>query len=75
MRAGERERGREGGEREGGGREGGRERGTAGEREGMGIMWPASKSHFHLLFIFIKIKFYSLSFLCDVCNEVHEHMQ
>ena len=39
------------------------------------IMWPASQSHFHLLFIFIEIKFYSLSFLCDVCNEVYEHMQ
>ena len=34
----------------------------------MGIMWPASQSHFHLLFIFIEINFYSFSFLCDVCN-------
>ena len=41
----------------------------------MGIMWPASQSHFHLLFIFIEMNFYLLSFLCDVCNEVHEHMQ
>ena len=41
----------------------------------MDIMWPASQSHVHLLFIFIEINFYSLSFLCDVCNEVHEHMQ
>ena len=29
----------------------------------------------HLSFIFIEMKFYSLSFLCDVCNEVHEYMQ
>ena len=36
----------------------------------MGIMWPASQSHFHLLFIFIEMNFYSSSFLCDVCNEV-----
>ena len=35
-------------------------------------MYP---SHFHLLFIFIEMKFYSFSFLCDVCNKVHEHMQ
>ena len=41
----------------------------------MGIMWPESQSHFHLLFIFIEMKFYSLLFLCDVYNEVHEHMQ
>ena len=41
----------------------------------MGIMWPASQSHFHLLFIFIEMKFFSLSFLCDVCNEAHEPMQ
>ena len=41
----------------------------------MGIMWPESQSHFHLLFIFIEMNFYSLSFLCDVCNEVHEYMQ
>ena len=41
----------------------------------IGILWPASQSYFHLLFIFIKVDFYSLSFLCDVCNEVHEHMQ
>ena len=39
------------------------------------IMWLASQSDIHLLFIFIEMKFYSLSFLCDVCNEVHEHMQ
>ena len=41
----------------------------------IGIMWPSSQSHFHLLFIFIEMNFYSLSFLCDVCNEVHEYMQ
>ena len=29
----------------------------------MDIMWPASQSHVHLLFIFIEINFYSLSFL------------
>ena len=42
--------------------------------EVMGIIWPASQSHFHLLFIFIEMNFYSLSFLCDICTEVHEHM-
>ena len=41
----------------------------------MDIMWPESQSDFHLSFIFIEMNFYSLSFLCDVCNEVHEHMQ
>ena len=41
----------------------------------MDIMWPASQSHFHLLFIFIEMKFYSLSFLCDCCNEVYQHIQ
>ena len=41
----------------------------------MDIMWPTSQSHFHLLFIFIEMKFYLLSFLCDVCNQVHEHIQ
>ena len=41
----------------------------------MDIMWRASQSHVHLLFIFIEMNFYSLSFLSDVCNEVHEHMQ
>ena len=41
----------------------------------MDIMWPASQSHFYLSFIFIEMNFYSLSFLCDVCNEVHEQMQ
>ena len=40
----------------------------------MGIMWHASQSHFHLSFIFIEINFYSLSLLCEVYNEVHEHM-
>ena len=39
----------------------------------MDVMWHASQLHFHLLFIFIGINFYSLSFLCDVYNEVHEH--
>ena len=41
----------------------------------MDTMCPASQSYFHLLFIFIEMNFYSLSFLCDVCSEVHEHMQ
>ena len=41
----------------------------------MEIMSCASQSHFHLLFIFIEINFYLLSFLCDVWIEVHEHMQ
>ena len=41
----------------------------------MDIMWPPSQSHFHLLFIFIEMNFYLLSFLCDVGNEVHEQMQ
>ena len=55
-----------------------RERESESERETtkvMDFMWPTSQSHFHLLFIFIEINFYSLSFLCDVCNKVHEHMQ
>ena len=38
------------------------------------VMWPASQSQLHTSFIFIEINFYSLSFLCDVCNKVHEHM-
>ena len=25
-------------------------------------------------FMFIEMKIYLLSFLCDVCNEVHEHI-
>ena len=25
--------------------------------------------------IFIELSFYLFSFLCDVCNEIHEHMQ
>ena len=41
----------------------------------MDIMWPSSQSHFHLSFIFIEMNFHSLSFLSDVCNEVHEHME
>ena len=41
----------------------------------MDIMWPTSPSHFHLLFIFIEMNFYLLSFLCDVYNEFHKHMQ
>ena len=40
----------------------------------MDIMWPASQSHFHLLLKFVEMNFDSLSFLCDVYNEVHEHM-
>ena len=40
----------------------------------MDIMWLASQSHFLLSFIFIEMNFYLLSFVCDVCNEVHEHM-
>ena len=40
----------------------------------MDIMWPANQSHFHLSFIFIKMKFYSLLFSCTICNEGHEHM-
>ena len=40
----------------------------------MDIMWPTSESHFHLSFIFIEMNFYSLSFLCNVCNEVYEHI-
>ena len=30
----------------------------------IGIMWPTSQSHYHLLFIFIEMNFYSMSFLC-----------
>ena len=38
------------------------------------IMWPTSQSQFCLSFIFIVTKFYSMSFLCDVCNEVYGHI-
>ena len=41
----------------------------------MDSMLRASQSHFHLSFIFIKMNFQSLSLLCDVFNEVHEHIQ
>ena len=41
----------------------------------MDLIWSSSQLHFHLSCIFIEMKFYSLSFLCDVCNEVHEHLQ
>ena len=40
----------------------------------MEIMWPARQSNFHLSFIFMEMNIYPLSFLCDVCNEVQEHM-
>ena len=40
----------------------------------MDIMWAASQSDFHLSFIFIEMNFYSLSFSCDVCNEVHDQV-
>ena len=40
----------------------------------MDIMWPISQSHFHVSCL-CSLKFiYLLSFMCDVCNEVHEHM-
>ena len=35
------------------------------------IMWPISQSHFHVSFLCSLNYIYSLSFLCDVCNEVH----
>ena len=41
----------------------------------MNIMWLASQSYFHLSFIYIKMNFYSFSFMCDVCNEVYEYIQ
>ena len=41
----------------------------------MYIVQPTSQSNFYLLFILIEMNFYQLSFLCDVYNEVHEHMQ
>ena len=41
----------------------------------MDIMWLENQSHVHILFIFIEINFYPLSFLCNVYNEVHEHME
>ena len=41
----------------------------------MDVMWPTSQSHFDLLSIFIEINFYSFLFLCDIYNEVHEHVQ
>ena len=28
-----------------------------------------------ILFMFIEMKFISFSLLCDVCNEVHKHVQ
>ena len=34
----------------------------------------SSQSHFYILFIFIKIIFYLLSFLCNVCNEIRKGM-
>ena len=34
----------------------------------MDIMWHVGQLHFHLLFIFIEMNFYSLPFLCDVCS-------
>ena len=40
----------------------------------MDIMCLVSQSYFHLSFIFIEMNFYALSFLCDICNEVYEHM-
>ena len=53
-------------EREGGNREGGR------GREGvMDIMWPIRQSHFHISCLCSLNEIYSLSFLCDVCNEVY----
>ena len=39
----------------------------------MHIMWPTSQSHFHLVFIFIEMKFNLSSFLCDRYNEVDRH--
>ena len=39
------------------------------------IRWPSSQSYFYLLFIFVEINFYLLSFLCDVYNKVYEYMQ
>ena len=39
------------------------------------IMLLVIQLYFHLSFILIEIKFYSFSFLCDVCNEVNEHIQ
>ena len=41
----------------------------------MYIMQLTRQSYFLLSFIFIEMKFYLSSFLCDVCIEVHEHMQ
>ena len=46
----------------------------------MDIMWPISQSHFHvscfMYLVYVHLnEIYSFSFLCDVCNEVHEHVQ
>ena len=40
------------------------------------LMWSISQSHFHVscLILFIWNAIYLLSFLCDICNEVHKHM-
>ena len=38
----------------------------------MDIMWPISQPHFHVSY---QNEIYSLSFLCDVWNEVLKNMQ
>ena len=41
----------------------------------MNIIWPTCQSHFHVSH-FCSLKFiYLFSFVCNVCNEVHEHKQ
>ena len=41
----------------------------------MDILCHMSQSQFSLSFIFIKMKFYLLSFVCEVCNEVYQLIQ
>ena len=38
------------------------------------IMRPTSQSYFYLSFLLIKINFYLLSFLCDIDNDIYDHM-
>ena len=42
----------------------------------MDVMWPISQSHFHVYFLcLLKSNLFFISFICDICNKVHEHMQ
>ena len=39
------------------------------------IMWPMSQPHYHVLFIFIEMKFIHFHSLVIFFYEVHDHMQ